>query len=314
VRWVRYSRAGSGARVGALVEGVVHGTEASSMVDVLADGGLEALTQVALHEPVERRELAEVDLLAPLVDPPSIRDFMAFEQHVEGMGLLVGATPPVPEVWFEQPLFYFSNPASIVGPFDDVAVPPGCTTFDFELEVACVIGRSPARTELSDLTLAEAEQAIAGYVLLNDWSARDLQAVEMRGPLGPCKGKDSAISLGPFLVTPQDLTSDDGGGPLLASYVNDRPVGGQPLAAMAWSFPELVSYASRGTRLRPGDLIGSGTCGGGCLAEHWGRGRADEHPPLAVGDVVRLEGGVLGATANRVVAGSPVRQPLARRA
>ena len=254
-------------------------------------------------------------LLPPIAIPPSVRDFMAFEQHVDGMGRLAGADPTVPDVWYRQPLFYFSNPAALLGPHDDVPVPPGCAVFDFELEVAAVIGPIPGRADLEDLTLAEAGQAIAGYLLMNDWSARDLQSAEMTGPLGPGKGKDSAITLGPWLVSEDELPGLAHGesGVKLSAAVNGEPFGQAPLDSMAWSFAELAAYASRGTTLRPGDVLGSGTCGDGCLAERWGRQGRDAVAPLRPGDVVTLDGGILGRTVSRVVPGAPVRQPLAPR-
>jgi len=201
----------------------------------VVDGGtIRGGVAGGLPEPVP---LDEARLLPPIATPPSVRDFMAFEQHVDGMGLLVGVDPTVPDVWYRQPLFYFSNPAGLLGPHDDVPVPPGCAVFDFELEVAAVIGPLPGRADLADLTLAEAAQAIAGYVLMNDWSARDLQAAEMTGPLGPCKGKDSAITLGPWLVSADELPGLAHGesGVKLSAAVNGEPFGQASLDSMAWS-------------------------------------------------------------------------------
>jgi 2-keto-4-pentenoate hydratase/2-oxohepta-3-ene-1,7-dioic acid hydratase in catechol pathway len=318
LRWVRYLSgdavpAGGGDPMLGIVRGdAILGGLAGSLAGLLTRAELGVTGRGLAREPAEVVPLERARLLAPIPDPPSVRDFMAFEQHVEGMGRLAGAEPPVPDVWYRQPLFYFSNPTAVAGPYDDVAIPPGCAVFDFELEVAAVIGPLPERQELSDLSLAEAARAIAGYVLMNDWSARDLQAVEMQGPLGPCKGKDSAITLGPWFVTADELPglAEGHSETLLSATVNGEPFGPASLGSMAWTFAELAAYAARGTRLRPGDLLGSGTCGDGCLAERWGRSGRDAAPPLRPGDVVALDGGILGRTANRVAAGRPVRQPL----
>jgi 2-keto-4-pentenoate hydratase/2-oxohepta-3-ene-1,7-dioic acid hydratase in catechol pathway len=154
-----------------------------------------------------------------------------------------------------------------------------------------------------------------GFTLFNDWSARDLQALEMQGPLGPCKGKDSAITLGPWLVTADELPGLATGSSdvVLSVEVGDRYSGRDRLDSMSWTFAELIAYASRGTRLQPGDVFGSGTCGNGCLAERWGRSGRDGTPPLALGEIVRISAGPLGVIANRVVDGAPISAPLRRR-
>jgi 2-keto-4-pentenoate hydratase/2-oxohepta-3-ene-1,7-dioic acid hydratase in catechol pathway len=242
----------------------------------------------------------QLRLLAPLPTPPTVRDFMAFSQHVEGVSMLMGDGRIGPE-WFEIPVFYFTNPYAIVGPYDKVPIPPGCRRFDYELEVAAVIGQ-PGR----DLTVQEAGRHIAGYTILNDWSARDLQAREMRAHLGPAKGKDTATTMGPIIVTTDELEGRRCGDSYdlgMSVQVNGRSLGADQLSSMAWSFAELVAYASRGTWVRPGDLIGSGTCGGGCLAERWGRQGADSVPPLGVGDRVTMTVDLLGTISNQVVAG-----------
>jgi 2-keto-4-pentenoate hydratase/2-oxohepta-3-ene-1,7-dioic acid hydratase in catechol pathway len=248
----------------------------------------------------ETLPLESVRLLPPL-EPPSIRDFLTFEQHVEGMVRLHQPPRDVHPRWYEAPTFYFSNPHSLVGAHDDVAIPPGCELFDYELEVAAVIGRDGR-----DLAPGEARDHIAAYTVFNDWSARDLQFEEMQVGLGPAKGKDSAITLGPWLVTADELEPYRRGDRLdleLEVLVNGARVGGDTLASMAWSFEDLVAYASRGTRVRTGDVLGSGTCGGGCLAELWGRNGRREPPPLAIGDVVTMRVEGIGTISNRVVAG-----------
>jgi 2-keto-4-pentenoate hydratase/2-oxohepta-3-ene-1,7-dioic acid hydratase in catechol pathway len=256
--------------------------------------------------------LTSVRLLAP-VQPSTVRDFFTFEEHVEGVRRSVEGNPGVPEQWYEAPTFYFTNPYSILGPADDVPVPPGCQAMDFELEVAAVIGR-PGR----DLTPVQARDHIVGYTIFNDWSARDLQRAEMRVGLGPAKGKDTATTLGPWLVTADELEpyrDPDGFLDLeLTASINGRRVGHDRLSHMGWTFEEMVAYASRGTWVRPGDLLGSGTCGnGGCLAELWGRNGTQTPSPLQPGDVVTLTVEGIGEISNTVIAGvEPVPLPTAR--
>jgi 2-keto-4-pentenoate hydratase/2-oxohepta-3-ene-1,7-dioic acid hydratase in catechol pathway len=252
--------------------------------------------------------LTDVRLLAPL-QPPTVRDFVTFEEHVEGVRRSIDGGAGVPEAWYDAPTFYFTNPYAVIGPYDDVPVPPGSRVLDFELEVAAVIGR-----EGRDLTPERARDHIVGYTILNDWSARDLQSREMQVNLGPCKGKDTAATLGPYLVTADELEPyRDADGFLrlsLTASVNDEVIGKDLLSNMSWTFEEMVAYASRGTVVRPGDVLGSGTCGnGGCLAELWGvRGRQDP-PPLKPGDTVTLTVEGIGSVSNTVVAGAD-RVPL----
>jgi 2-keto-4-pentenoate hydratase/2-oxohepta-3-ene-1,7-dioic acid hydratase in catechol pathway len=253
--------------------------------------------------------LDQVRLLPPLA-PPTVRDFVAFEEHVEGVvKSITGGAGVVPE-WYQAPTFYFTNPYALLGAYDDVPVPPGSQRFDFELEVAVVVGRDGA-----SLTPEQAREHIFGYTVLNDWSARDLQAREMKVNLGPAKGKDSATTLGPWLVTTDELQPyRDHEGFLALEMrvsVNGTEVGHDLLSNMGWPFEELISYASRGTWVRAGDVLGSGTCGnGGCLGELWGRRGELSPPPLQPGDVVEMTVEGIGTIRNRIVPGlslPPVR-------
>jgi 2-keto-4-pentenoate hydratase/2-oxohepta-3-ene-1,7-dioic acid hydratase in catechol pathway len=304
VRFATYRHDGC-ERAGVLDDaGLLHPLDAASLLDVLHD--LPAAGSAALAG-TPGPHVSAVRLLAPL-RPPSIRDFVTFEEHVEGMRAGAG----VPERWYAAPTFYFTSPHAVLGPHDDVPVPPGCARFDFELEVAAVVGR-----EGRDLTPQRAREHIAGYTIFNDWSARDLQTAEMAVGLGPCKGKDTATTLGPWLVTPDELEPHrDADGLLrlaLTAEVNGEVVGSDLLSNMSWTFEEMTAYASRGTVVRPGDVLGSGTCGnGGCLAELWGRG--GDRPPLAPGDTVTLTVEGIGRISTTVVRGADaVPLPEARR-
>ncbi|MFJ6570712.1 fumarylacetoacetate hydrolase family protein [Streptomyces sp. NPDC091292] len=276
--------------------------EGTTLLDLLHDpDGLTAAGEKLNATPGETVALTGVHLAAPLPQPPTVRDFMVFERHVEGVSMLMGdGSGPVDE-WYEMPAFYFTNPYAVTGPYDDVPVPPGCQVLDFELEVAAVVGKAGR-----DLTIEEAEGHIAGYMIMNDWSARDLQGPEMRVRLGPAKAKDTATTLGPALVTADELAPYREGDSFdlgMSVSVNGTVIGSDRLTGMAWSFAEMVAYASRGTWVRPGDVLGSGTCGGGCLAELWGRRGRDALPSIQVGDVVTMTVEQLGTLRNTVVPG-----------
>ena len=207
----------------------------------------------------------------------------------------------VPEAWYDAPTFYFTNPHALYGPGEPITRPATLPALDFELEVACVVGRS-----LRSASESEAADAIFGYTILNDWSARDIQSREMQVGLGPAKGKDFATSFGPWIVTADELAPRTDGALDLdcRAYVNDEQIGHDSLSNMNWTFPQLAAYASRDSVVLAGDLLASGTTGGGgCLAELWGRNGAQTPPPLEPGDVVRLEVEGLG-TLTGSVAGS----------
>ncbi|MGX1026264.1 2-keto-4-pentenoate hydratase/2-oxohepta-3-ene-1,7-dioic acid hydratase in catechol pathway [Streptomyces ambofaciens] len=290
--------------------------DVTSLTDLLTEtGGLPGLLaagQETLDAP-PGPHVREVRLLAPL-RPASVRDFVTFEEHVEGVRRSVEGTGGVPEQWYAAPTFYFANPHAVHGHRDGIPVPPGSAALDFELEVGAVIGR-----EGRDLTPEGARDHIVGYTVFNDWSARDLQSAEMRVGLGPCKGKDTATTLGPYLVTADELEPyRDSEGFLrlaLTAEINGQVVGEDLLSNMSWTFEEMTAYASRGTRVVPGDVLGSGTCGnGGCLAELWGLRGERIPPPLEPGDTVSLTVEGIGTLTNTVVPGvEPVPLPSGRR-
>jgi fumarylacetoacetate (FAA) hydrolase len=222
--------------------------------------------------------LDEVRLLAPVPRPPSIRDFYAFEEHVANAARVTGR-PGVPDEWYELPVFYFSNPAAVYGPDDEIPYPEGSEQLDYELEVAAVIG---------DVTGTD---VIGGFTIMNDWSARDLQRREMKVGLGPAKGKDFATSLGPVVVTPDEL------GDLrleMVARVNGEERSRGNLGDMYHSWESLVARARENTRLVPGDVLGSGTVGTGCILEH------GDNRWLQPGDVVELEVEGIGILRNTV--------------
>lgn len=276
-------------RLGLVVDNNIHGLrDRTSLVELLGDDGrrLHEAGEAARRDPHEVIELADAYLFAAVPAPPTVRDFMTFEQHVEGTARLMSAEAKVPERWYDAPTFYFTNPYAVIGPHDPVPIPPRCTLFDLELEVAAVVGRGGR-----DIAADAAEAHIAGYCLLNDWSARDLQGAEMEVKLGPAKGKDTSLSLGGVFVTPDELAPYRSGTAFdlkMTASVNDRVIGTDRWNSMHFSYEEMIEHASRGTEVRPGDVLGSGTAGGGCLAELWGREGFDAHPPLGVGDTVTV--------------------------
>lgn len=228
--------------------------------------------------------------------PPvtSLRDFYAFEAHVKTANANRGRG--VPPEWYEFPAFYFSNTSTIYGDGDVIPYPAYTNALDYELEIAAVIGK-----EGIDIFPEEAERYIAGFVIFNDWSARDVQAKEMRVGLGPAKGKDFASSLSSVMVTLDELTDRRTGRPgvfdlNMIARVNGIERSRGNMRNLYFSFGDLIVRASEGVPLRPGDVIGSGTVGTGCLLELT-RG---EGPYLQPGDVVELEIDRLGTLSNKI--------------
>jgi 2-keto-4-pentenoate hydratase/2-oxohepta-3-ene-1,7-dioic acid hydratase in catechol pathway len=237
--------------------------------------------------------LNELRLKAPIPTPKSFRDFYAFEQHVktarENRGLDM-----IPE-WYEMPVFYFSNHLAIKGPNEDIEKPSDCEWLDYELEIACVIGK-----EGRNIRAEEADDYIFGYCILNDWSARDVQRNEMKVGLGPAKGKDFATSIGPWIISKDELNPyrlKKGFNLSMKAYVNGRLLSEGNMADLYYSFAEMIERASSDVTLYPGEIIGSGTVGTGCILELG----TNVHPWLKPGDVVELEIENLGVLRNKIV-------------
>jgi 2-keto-4-pentenoate hydratase/2-oxohepta-3-ene-1,7-dioic acid hydratase in catechol pathway len=304
MRWVSYLASMDTPRVG-LVDGdtIRALPDVESLSELLGDDGerLVEAAAVAVANPQEVIALRERPLLAPIPRPPSVRDFMAFEEHVINTRRRGQTVEPL---WYQQPAFYFTNPAAIRGPHVEIPVAPGSQRFDYEVEVAAIVGRGG-----SDLHPDRAESHIAGYSILVDWSARDLQRAELALRLGPTKGKDTATTLGPYLVTPDELESTRSGGGFelkMTAQVNGKPYSAGSWADIYWSFGEMLAYASRGTELVPGDVIGSGTVGTGCILELSNLHGSETYPWLVPGDEVSVAIDRLGEVTARIVPGPDV--------
>jgi 2-keto-4-pentenoate hydratase/2-oxohepta-3-ene-1,7-dioic acid hydratase in catechol pathway len=303
-----------GLVVGAARELFVHPFEdGTDLVELLAadPATREAAADLAVaQDGIPARDL----VLLPPVYPVAMRDFLTFEEHVEGVGKGMQGADGVPPEWYAAPSFLFMAPHAVTGPYDDVALPPDTERLDFELELAAVICH-----DVRNVSPEEAHQAIGGYCVMNDWSARDVQAREMRLGLGPSKGKDFATTIGPWVVTPdevEDCRDADGFLDLAMSVsVNGVQVGADRSGNMGWSFEQMVSYASRASWVKAGEVIASGTCATGALAETWGRTGELLPPPLRTGDVVEMHVERLGVLSNRIVASDEIvpEIPTARR-
>ena len=234
-------------------------------LDAHLAGGLriEALADLLEARPEEPMDASALEFGPPILQPLTFRDFYAFEQHVGTMWKR--REMEIPEAWYRLPIFYFSNVSEIRGPGDPVWAPRGSRELDYELEVAALID-----APVHDLDAVRGDDAIGGYMILNDWSARDLQREETTVRLGPAKGKDFATSIGPWLVTPDELADarrDKGYDLAMAASVNGTELSRGTWSSAHFSFGEMVERASADVRLRPGDLLGSGTVGTGCLLE-----------------------------------------------
>jgi fumarylacetoacetate (FAA) hydrolase len=235
-----------------------------------------------------------VTLLAPIAQPPSIRDHIAFEEHASRT-----FSRPVPEVWRRRPIHYYSNPSRLFG-HRSAITRPATERLDYELEIAAVIG-----AETSDVAADDAIGSILGFTILNDWSARDLQADEMTYGLGPAKGKDFATSLGPCVVTTDELAPALHGGVLdvrCQVRVNGVTWADSNASAQYHSWGAMLEHASQDSRLLPGDIIASGTVGGCSIGEALRKGFPARY--LVPGDEVELEVERIGILAN-IIAANP---------
>ncbi len=288
----------SGERLGALRDGKIvdlNRADPSLPSDLLAllDGGADALARSrrALDSASGESVLdaGSVALKAPLPRPRSLRDFFAFEDHAKAGAARRGE--PLQTEWYDQPVYYKGNPREIYGPGDAIPWPAFTRKLDFEFEIAAVVGKKGR-----DIPVADAAAHIAGYVVMNDCSARDIQKNEMVCRMGPAKGKDFATVLGPWLVTADEWPS--GEIPPLSVRVNgeewSRSDGIQPY----WNFSVMLSHASQGETMLPGDLLGSGTYFKGC--------GLDQDRWIKPGDVLELDAGPLGILKNKV--GAPQGQ------
>ncbi len=289
----------------------VHGAAGlpETMLDLLrmgSDGmaGVQAaLATTARARPEDLRAevglahaLGDITLRTPVPNPPTVRDFYAFEQHVKAARARRGVGM-IPE-WYEIAVFYFSNTSALYGTGEPVPYPRLSNELDFELEMAAVIGR-----EGSDISADDAPGYIAGYMVMNDWSARDLQRHEMKMNLGPAKGKDFATSLGPWLVTPDELADrrigsgkDERYDLAMMGRINGDQLTNANAKELYFTFPQMIERAAQHVRLRPGDIIGSGTCGTGCILELG----TERHRWLRPGDVVEMEIERLGELRNTI--------------
>ncbi|MBM7631056.1 fumarylacetoacetate hydrolase family protein [Geomicrobium sediminis] len=236
--------------------------------------------------------LDQVKVKAPIPNPPSIRDFMAFEEHIVNATKKSGLT--LAKEWYEIPAFYFTNHLALVGNEEIVERPPNCKALDFELEIACIIGKRG-----KNIKAENAEQHIFGYTIFNDWSARDLQMKEMKVGLGPAKGKDFATSIGPVIVTKDELElykTEKGHNLAMTAKVNGVELSRGNFKDIHYSFEQMIERASDGVELHPGEIIGSGTVGTGCILELG----TDVQPWLEPGDIVELHIEGIGTLKNQI--------------
>ena len=240
-------------------------------------------------------EESDLIILPPIPNPPAFRDFYAFEQHVKAARKLRGLE--MNPDWYKIPIFYFSNPNCCYGHQAEIPYPDKTTELDFELEFAIIIGNGGINIKKEN-----AENVIAGYTILNDWSSRNLQREEMPMSLGPAKGKDFASSFGPYMVTPDELDDYWGDDEKLhlrmTCHVNDKLISDGNTNDLYHSFGSMIERASLNTTLLPGEYIGSGTVGTGCILELRPENTGGW---LKKGDVIRLEIEKLGVLENKII-------------
>jgi 2-keto-4-pentenoate hydratase/2-oxohepta-3-ene-1,7-dioic acid hydratase in catechol pathway len=299
---------GSGPRAGVMLDGdSIHDASAllgssTTLRDVRAlldysDNAVERLREAVGRVAAPTVQLAEVRLRAPVLQPPTVRDHIAFEEHATGQWTRE-STGPRMEVWSRLPIFYFSNPLRITGPDEPVPVPAATRQLDYECELAVVIAR-----EGSNVLERDADRYIAGFTIFNDWSCRDLQADESQFGLGPAKGKDAASSLGPWIVTLDEMAPYYRDGTLHVDCTV-RVNGVEWMAGNAWNmhhtFGAMIERACQDSRMVPGDVIATGTVGGGSIGEAVRKGYPARF--LQAGDVVEMEVQGIGVLRNTLVA------------
>ncbi len=285
------------SKPGALIEDgrAVVELQAPSVLAIV-EGGDSALQRAAETLKRPPREaifpLKDVTLLAPIPQPPQMRDFLCFEKHLkqgfEAIAKMRGTEARIPKVWYERPIFYHPNRFNVCGTGADVPWPAYSENMDFELEFGCYIGKAG-----KDIPKARAREHIFGYTIFNDFSARDEQTKDMMGQLGPGKGKDFDNSnvMGPCLVTSDELA--DPYNLEMKVRVNGEEWGRGQSSEMHWKFEDCIAHISRSETLHPGEFLGSGTVGNGCGLEHMRF--------LEPGDVVELEVEGIGILRNRIV-------------
>lgn len=266
-----------------------------NMLDFLSGGKANLLLAQELEKSGvgPTYSLADITLNAPIPNPPAVRDFMAFEEHLVNAGKRSGIV--VAPEWYEIAAFYFTNHLVISGTDEQIERPPNCQALDYELEIACVIGK-----EGKNIKAEEAEDYIVGYTIFNDWSARDFQMKEMKIGLGPAKGKDFATTIGPYIVTKDELEGYKEGDRFnleMTAKVNGELLSKGTTKTIHYTFGQMIERASSGVTLYPGDIIGSGTVGTGCILELG----TEVHRWLEPGDEVELEITGLGCLRNKVV-------------
>jgi len=261
----------------------------ADMGAVIAAGAEKAASRASR----DSLSLEEVTFHSP-IQPNTLRDAYAFETHVKTANRNRGQD--VPENWYKWPVFYFSNPSNNYGHEDIIPYPLYTQALDYELEIAVVIGKSGINIHPED-----APDYIFGYTIFNDWSARDLQVQEMKVNFGPVKSKDFACSFGPVIITSEEIADKATGRPgiydlSMVARVNGVEMSRGNFNDIYWSFGDIIARASQSVMLRPGDVIGSGTVGTGCLYEL----TKNQGPWLNHGDIVELEIERIGVLRNTV--------------
>ncbi len=272
-----------------VIDDKIHTLPYPDMQAVIAVGAEKAASRASK----EALAFEEVNFHAP-IQPATLRDFYAFETHVKTANRNRGQE--VPENWYKFPVFYFSNPNNHYGHEDEIPCPPYTQALDYELEIAVVIGKRGINIRPED-----ASQHIFGFTIFNDWSARDLQVQEMKVNFGPVKSKDFASSFGPLIITLDELADRATNRPGVFDLEMTARINGVEKSRgnfndIYWSFGDMIARASQSVYLNPGDVLGSGTVGTGCLYEL----TKNQGPWLNVGDVVELEIERIGVLRNTI--------------